>query len=340
DIPVAIHHRQTIFLRFAAAASVLLVLTGTSVALWYFSPKEEIAEAFTKAAILYNNQNTVNNDAVKEELSFTDTPVVSSFPKPKPKANDTLAKGYEGEEDSVTLTMSFSFSSSQTEYVSGNKSNRNSLAGNGEQSGTDAKEQQKEDMPPPLAKADKRNTWSFELFSSGNFQSVNEQNRGMNMFSSIDNALNVNNAGKGGAISQSDFSSEEDFMSYQKIISNVSPEKQNTRVKHRQPVSVGLTVHKELSERFAFETGLVYTYLSSKLSAGNDTDYYKQDQTLHYVGVPLKANVSLYKKGRTDLYAAGGGMVEKCVSGKIKNAYYERGERFYTSQSSLQINPL
>ncbi|KAA6311956.1 hypothetical protein EZS27_037020, partial [termite gut metagenome] len=42
----------------------------------------------------------------------------------------------------------------------------------------------------------------------------------------------------------------------------------------------------------------------------------------------------------TDLYAAGGGMVEKCVSGKIKNAYYERGERFYTSQSSLQINPL
>jgi opacity protein-like surface antigen len=162
----------------------------------------------------------------------------------------------------------------------------------------------------------------------------------MNMFSFIDNALNVNNAGKGGSISQSDFSSEEDFMNYQRIVSNVSPEKQNTRMKHKQPVSVGLTVHKELSKHFALETGLIYTYLSSELSAGSDTDYYKQDQTLHYVGIPLKANVSLYKKERTDLYATAGGMIEKCVSGKIKNAYYEHGERFYTSSSSLQTDPL
>ncbi|KAA6332998.1 hypothetical protein EZS27_018549 [termite gut metagenome] len=340
DIPVAIHHRRTVLLRFAAAASVLLILMGTSATLWYFSPKEEIADAFSKAAISYNNRSTLNNDAVKEELSFTDTPVVPSFPKLKSKDNDILAKGYEEDEDSVTLTMSmsFSFSSSQTEYVSG-KRNQNSLVGNGEQSNTNAKEQQKENIPP-LAKADKHNTWSIRLFSIGNLQSVNEQNRGMNMFSAKDNALNVNNAGKGGAISQSDFPSEEDFMSYQRIVSNVFPEEQNTRMKHKQPISVGLTVRKELSKRFALETGFIYTHLSSELSAGNDADYYKQDQTLHYIGIPLKANVSLYKKGRTDLYATAGGMVEKCVSGKIKNAYYEHGERFYAGSNSLQADPL
>ncbi|KAA6308820.1 hypothetical protein EZS27_039581, partial [termite gut metagenome] len=30
DIPIAIHHRRTVFLRFAATASVLLILMGTS----------------------------------------------------------------------------------------------------------------------------------------------------------------------------------------------------------------------------------------------------------------------------------------------------------------------
>ena len=52
DIPVACQHRRRlIFFRVAAAASVLLVLAASSATFWYFSPKEEMEEAFTKIVV-------------------------------------------------------------------------------------------------------------------------------------------------------------------------------------------------------------------------------------------------------------------------------------------------
>ena len=51
EIPVACQHRRRILLfRVAAAASVLLVLAASSATFLYFSPKEEMEEAFTKIA--------------------------------------------------------------------------------------------------------------------------------------------------------------------------------------------------------------------------------------------------------------------------------------------------
>ena len=40
------------YYRVAAAASVIFVLGAASAAFWYFSPKEEIKEAFTQVAAL------------------------------------------------------------------------------------------------------------------------------------------------------------------------------------------------------------------------------------------------------------------------------------------------
>lgn len=52
EIPVACQHRRRILLfRVAAAASVLLVLAASSATFLYFSPKEEMEEAFTKIAV-------------------------------------------------------------------------------------------------------------------------------------------------------------------------------------------------------------------------------------------------------------------------------------------------
>ena len=62
EIPVACQHRSRILLfRVAAAASVLLVLAASSATFLYFSPKEEMEEAFTKIAV--NNLNNVHTNA-------------------------------------------------------------------------------------------------------------------------------------------------------------------------------------------------------------------------------------------------------------------------------------
>lgn len=98
-----------------------------------------------------------------------------------------------------------------------------------------------------------------------------------------------------------------------------------TDIKHHFPVSVGITVQKELNNRLALETGLVYTYLSSDLTAGGAA-YYTQNQQLHYLGIPLKLNWNFLKKRYFNLYLSGGGMLEKCVHGEL-SAQYEMNNR-------------
>ena len=55
------------FYRVAAAASVVLVLGAASAAFWYFSPKEEIKEAFTQVAAMTPEGN-LNGDVVQESF--------------------------------------------------------------------------------------------------------------------------------------------------------------------------------------------------------------------------------------------------------------------------------
>ncbi len=112
-----------------------------------------------------------------------------------------------------------------------------------------------------------------------------------------------------------------------------------TDVKHHFPVSVGITVEKSLSPALALETGLVYTYLASDLTAG-DATYYTQKQQLHYLGIPLKLRWKFLRKRYFDLYLTGGGMVEKCLSGKL-SAHYEVNDRpSLTEDEPLRVDPL
>ena len=76
-------------------------------------------------------------------------------------------------------------------------------------------------------------------------------------------------------------------------------------IKHHQPVSFGLSVRKGLAKGFSVETGVTYTLLSSDV------------QTV----------VNFFDKDRFTLYVAAGGIVEKCVYGKLGN-------------DKLTVNPL
>lgn len=95
--------------------------------------------------------------------------------------------------------------------------------------------------------------------------------------------------------------------------------RKNTRqvkdIKHKQPLSFGISVRKALPKNFSVETGVTYTMLASEISYEGDAE--KVDQKLHYIGIPVRANWSFINDKRFTMYVSAGGAIEKCVYGKV-----------------------
>lgn len=89
-----------------------------------------------------------------------------------------------------------------------------------------------------------------------------------------------------------------------------------SEIKHKQPVGFGLSVRKQLSGGFSVESGVAYTLLSSEGQAV-DHPSRKIEQKWHYIGIPLRGNWDFVNSERFTLYLTVGGMIEKCVYGKV-----------------------
>lgn len=87
--------------------------------------------------------------------------------------------------------------------------------------------------------------------------------------------------------------------------------------RHRQPIRFGLSVKYHISDRFSLGAGLTYSRLSSTItrqSLSNAT--FEEDQTLHYLGVPVSIDFNLASYKQTlSVYLTSGLMGEKCISG-------------------------
>lgn len=81
-------------------------------------------------------------------------------------------------------------------------------------------------------------------------------------------------------------------------------------ISHNIPLSFGITVRKQLYGQVAIETGLVYTYLSSKMRK-NEFGPWDNRLEHHYLGIPVNLIVDLWSDSRWKLYISGGGMMEK-----------------------------
>ena len=94
-----------------------------------------------------------------------------------------------------------------------------------------------------------------------------------------------------------------------------------TGTDYRQPINVGVMVNCYLSERWSIGTGLEWSWLHSSFREGSQTYYVSRVNDLHYLGIPLKLNCDLWKRNGFKVYAAAGGMVQKCFSGKQLEEY-------------------
>ena len=148
DIPVACQHRRRLLLfRVAAAASVLLVLAASSATFLYFSPKEEMEEAFTKIAA--TNGGQMDGDGIR--VNQLPLPVEPVLQKPAPQSFGMLSQ-YTEDEDSLafTFSMSFSFSSTATGHERPYGNERHSgywQAANGNTETSVGREEERADLP-------------------------------------------------------------------------------------------------------------------------------------------------------------------------------------------------
>ena len=83
------------------------------------------------------------------------------------------------------------------------------------------------------------------------------------------------------------------------------------------PLTFGLTVRKPLSGRLALESGLVYTYLYTKMSDAGWGNC-RASLRLHYLGIPLNLVVRLWEHPRWNIYLSGGGMLEKGLRARYR----------------------
>ncbi|RXM52241.1 MULTISPECIES: porin family protein [unclassified Chryseobacterium] len=112
------------------------------------------------------------------------------------------------------------------------------------------------------------------------------------------------------------------------------------RIRHKVPVTFGLSVYYNLGKRWGIGTGLNYTKLASELHSGSDDNYIKGEQKVHYIGIPVQVNYNVIQKGRFTGYVTGGALVEKPISGTITTSYVVNDEVKETSNEKLDHKPL
>lgn len=113
-----------------------------------------------------------------------------------------------------------------------------------------------------------------------------------------------------------------------------------TKKRYDLPLRAGIRISLPLSNRLSIESGLTYTRLSSSAESGSNDDYYSTDQTLHYVGIPLKLRCQIWENKRLSIYASGGGMVEKCVHGNSHTDFVIGGVKYSETEQSISEKPL
>lgn len=144
----------------------------------------------------------------------------------------------------------------------------------------------------------------------------------------------------GASVVPAQFSRPDQMLGYSSVLLNNNSRSVSTSTEHWQPVSVGLAVSLGLGGNFSLESGLNYSCLVSDMSSGTAENHYDIRQTLHYIGLPLKARFSFWRPGGFDLYLTAGGEVEKCVGGNTSTSYVVNSSERSVVKDRIIVEPL
>ena len=94
---------------------------------------------------------------------------------------------------------------------------------------------------------------------------------------------------------------------------------------HQMPVTWSLALKYRLNRRFGLESGLSYSRLTSDFEMGADGNSIREQQTIHYLGIPMKGVYNMYSGKRWGLYGSLGLTTEIPVRSTLHSDYFVNG---------------
>lgn len=113
-----------------------------------------------------------------------------------------------------------------------------------------------------------------------------------------------------------------------------------TDAKHYRPVTFSVLAKWQFTETLGLESGLSWTMLSSRFTTSSATSQIADQQTLQYIGIPLNMTFSFLDTRLFTIYATMGGMVEKCVDGRVKHSEYVSDKLLLSYVDKVIVTPL
>jgi len=104
---------------------------------------------------------------------------------------------------------------------------------------------------------------------------------------------------------------------------------------HYLPVNFSLALKYRLNNRFALETGLSYSRLKSEFEMGSYGNTINEQQTIHYLGIPVKGTYNIYNGKVWSLYGSLGVTTEIPLYSPFSTSYYLHGSLEATDKSTI-----
>ncbi len=111
-------------------------------------------------------------------------------------------------------------------------------------------------------------------------------------------------------------------------------------MRHHLPIRVGVSALYYLSRYVAVEAGVMYSHHRSDLSYSDDIMSVNGEQKLNYIGVPINVQLRIAQWNRLRLYASGGVLCEKLVTGSLSGNVANAKGGVTSKHESLSEKPL
>ena len=106
---------------------------------------------------------------------------------------------------------------------------------------------------------------------------------------------------------------------------------------HYMPINFSMALKYKLNHRFALETGLSYSRLKSEFEMGSNGNTINEQQTIHYLGIPVKGICNMYTGKAWSLYGSLGVTMEIPVYSPFNTNYYLHGALEATDKTTLRV---
>lgn len=120
-------------------------------------------------------------------------------------------------------------------------------------------------------------------------------------------------------------------------ISLGNPQEVTEKSYHHIPITLSLSLRKQINEHWGIETGLQYTHLRSEFTIISDF-HEKKTQKVNYIGIPLKGTFNLWNGKKFFFYTSAGATLDIPVGATSEETISnESGQT--TSQTRSNIHP-